>query len=143
MRTWLVLALAEVAGFLGVTFYRFGTLFLRGGGAGMPRSLLVGYQLTCMVAIVAACWLLGDRRAARFAMAALVALGIFNLVGVSLILLALYLLEPMAGQWSAMSFVATWAFFCVGSLGSAAFALWLSARAWRATPAVPTDGAPA
>jgi hypothetical protein len=144
MRTWLVLAFAEVARFLGVTFYRFGTLYMEGSGGGISRSLLVGYVLTCMVAIIAACWFLGDRRPARFAMAALVALGIFNLAGVSVILLALYLLDPFAAQWSAMGFlVAVWALFCVCSLGTAFFALWLSTRAWRETPAVPTDGAPA
>jgi len=135
MRTWSALAFAEVVGFLGATYMRFGSLPLSGDAGGGPsRMLLAGYALISIAAIIAACWILGNRRPARFVITASIAVGAFSVVGITA--MSLFLFSPVFANLPATaSLVFTWALFIVFSLGTASIVLRLAARAWHETPA--------
>ena len=105
--------------------------------------LFGGYVLVCTAAIIGACWSLGDRRPARFAMTVLIAAGAFSVLGTTAIGIVLSLLAAAFGYSpSVISTLVIWALFCVSSLGTAWLVLWFVARAWRETTPV-VGGGPA
>jgi len=141
MRTWLILAVSETLGFVAATYLRFGSFVPLGFGGGSSRLLLGGYALVCVVAILAACWMLGDRRPARFAITALVGVGVFSVLGTTVIGIVLYGLAPAIGDSSSMiTTLGVWALFCACSLGTASLTLRLAARAWCEAPSVANEG---